>query len=93
MTSFEQRLLIFKLGSGDGYTIPTTRKDGTIFYQHNPLPGRQAMRMIGGIKGKIDARDKTQPGQGDRGTADVGQLQEFRILRITRTGRRLKVKL
>jgi hypothetical protein len=28
-TSFEQRLLVFKLGSGDGYTIPTTRKDGT----------------------------------------------------------------
>ncbi|HKU43401.1 MAG TPA: zinc-dependent metalloprotease, partial [Polyangiales bacterium] len=28
-TSFEQRLLVFKLGSGDGYTIPATRKDGT----------------------------------------------------------------
>ncbi len=28
-TSFEQRLLVFKLGSGDGYQIPETRKDGT----------------------------------------------------------------
>jgi hypothetical protein len=28
-TSFEQRLLIWKLGSGDGYTIPATRPDGT----------------------------------------------------------------
>jgi hypothetical protein len=28
-TSFEQRLLVFKLGSGDGYTIPAKRKDGS----------------------------------------------------------------
>jgi hypothetical protein len=28
-TSFEQRLLVFKLGSGDGYTIPMMRSDGT----------------------------------------------------------------
>ncbi|MET0385920.1 MAG: zinc-dependent metalloprotease [Polyangiales bacterium] len=28
-TSFEQRLLVFKLGSGDGYKIPETRRDGT----------------------------------------------------------------
>lgn len=28
-TSFEQRLLIFKRGSGEGYTIPATRNDGT----------------------------------------------------------------
>jgi hypothetical protein len=28
-TSFEQRLLVFKLGSGDGYTIPDKRRDGT----------------------------------------------------------------
>jgi hypothetical protein len=28
-TSFEQRLLVFKLGSGDGYTIPEQRRDGT----------------------------------------------------------------
>ncbi|HEX7480221.1 MAG TPA: zinc-dependent metalloprotease [Polyangiales bacterium] len=28
-TSFEQRLLVFKLGSGDGYTIPDKRPDGT----------------------------------------------------------------
>jgi hypothetical protein len=28
-TSFEQRLLVFKLGSGDGYEIPATRRDGT----------------------------------------------------------------
>jgi hypothetical protein len=28
-TSFEQRLLVFKLGSGDGYKIPRTRADGT----------------------------------------------------------------
>ncbi|HKP56322.1 MAG TPA: zinc-dependent metalloprotease [Polyangiales bacterium] len=28
-TSFEQRLLVFKLGSGDGYKIPAKRKDGT----------------------------------------------------------------
>ncbi|HMI92294.1 MAG TPA: zinc-dependent metalloprotease, partial [Polyangiales bacterium] len=28
-TSFEQRLLVFKTGSGDGYTLPETRKDGT----------------------------------------------------------------
>ncbi len=28
-TSFEQRLLVWKLGSGDGYTIPATRPDGT----------------------------------------------------------------
>jgi len=28
-TSFEQRLLIFKLGSGEGYALPQTRKDGT----------------------------------------------------------------
>jgi hypothetical protein len=28
-TSFEQRLLVFKLGSGDGYTIPAKRRDGT----------------------------------------------------------------
>jgi hypothetical protein len=28
-TSFEQRLLVFKLGSGDGYTIPDKRADGT----------------------------------------------------------------
>ena len=28
-TSFEQRLLVWKLGSGDGYKIPATRPDGT----------------------------------------------------------------
>jgi len=28
-TSFEQRLLVFKLGSGEGYQIPATRADGT----------------------------------------------------------------
>ena len=28
-TSFEQKLLVFKLGSGDGYTIPDKRRDGT----------------------------------------------------------------
>jgi hypothetical protein len=28
-TSFEQRLLVYKLGSGDGYKIPETRRDGT----------------------------------------------------------------
>jgi hypothetical protein len=28
-TSFEQRLLVFKLGSGDGYKIPEKRRDGT----------------------------------------------------------------
>ena len=28
-TSFEQRLLVFKLGSGDGYTIPEKHRDGT----------------------------------------------------------------
>jgi hypothetical protein len=28
-SSFEQRLLVFKLGSGDGYTIPDKRSDGT----------------------------------------------------------------
>jgi hypothetical protein len=28
-TSFEQRMLVFKLGSGDGYDIPTTRIDGS----------------------------------------------------------------
>jgi hypothetical protein len=28
-TSFEQRLLVWKLGSGDGYEIPATRPDGT----------------------------------------------------------------
>jgi hypothetical protein len=28
-TSFEQRLLVYKLGSGDGYTIPPKRKDGS----------------------------------------------------------------
>jgi hypothetical protein len=28
-TSFEQRLLVFKLGSGDGYRIPATRADGS----------------------------------------------------------------
>jgi hypothetical protein len=28
-TSFEQRLLIFKTGSGDGYQIPATRQDGS----------------------------------------------------------------
>jgi hypothetical protein len=28
-TSFEQRLLVFKLGSGDGYTIPDKHKDGS----------------------------------------------------------------
>ena len=28
-TSFEQRMLVFKLGSGDGYDIPATRPDGT----------------------------------------------------------------
>lgn len=28
-TSFEQRLLVFKLGSGDGYDIPATRTDGS----------------------------------------------------------------
>ncbi|MEY4576268.1 MAG: hypothetical protein RL701_971 [Pseudomonadota bacterium] len=28
-TSFEQRLLVFKLGSGDGYTIPDKRRDGS----------------------------------------------------------------
>jgi hypothetical protein len=28
-TSFEQRLLVFKLGGGDGYTIAPTRADGT----------------------------------------------------------------
>jgi hypothetical protein len=28
-TSFEQRLLVFKTGSGDGYEIPATRSDGT----------------------------------------------------------------
>jgi hypothetical protein len=28
-TSFEQRLLVFKTGSGEGYKIPTEREDGT----------------------------------------------------------------
>lgn len=28
-TSFEQRLLVFKLGSGDGYELPATRADGS----------------------------------------------------------------
>jgi hypothetical protein len=28
-TSFEQRMLVFKLGSGDGYKIPDTRSDGS----------------------------------------------------------------
>jgi len=28
-TSFEQRLLVYKLGGGDGYKIPETRRDGT----------------------------------------------------------------
>jgi hypothetical protein len=28
-TSFEQRLLVFRTGSGDGYAIPTARSDGT----------------------------------------------------------------
>jgi hypothetical protein len=28
-TSFEQRLLVYKLGSGDGYTIPAKRRDGS----------------------------------------------------------------
>jgi hypothetical protein len=28
-TSFEQRLLIFKTGSGDGYKVPDTRQDGS----------------------------------------------------------------
>jgi hypothetical protein len=28
-TSFEQRLLVFKLGSGDGYKVPEKRRDGT----------------------------------------------------------------
>jgi hypothetical protein len=28
-TSFEQRLLVFKTGSGEGYKIPTERADGT----------------------------------------------------------------
>ncbi|HEX4355085.1 MAG TPA: zinc-dependent metalloprotease, partial [Polyangiales bacterium] len=34
-TSFEQRMLVFKLGSGDGYTIPATRSDGTPTCKYN----------------------------------------------------------
>ncbi len=33
-TSFEQRLLVFKTGSGDGYDIPAERSDGTPTCEH-----------------------------------------------------------
>lgn len=36
-TSFEQRLLVFKLGSGDGYTIPEKRRDGSLTCRYGAM--------------------------------------------------------